>query len=126
MAGEVSGLAPGVYRYRPSSHSLRPVMLGDQRDELSAHALGQPPISRAPAVVVITALYVRTTPRYGDRGVRYVHMEVGHASQNIHLQAAALGLGTVVIGAFNDTGVQQALGLQEEEHPLYLMPIGRL
>jgi len=54
-----------------------------------------------------------------------VHMEVGHAGQNIHLQAETLGLGTVVIGAFDDSGVQAALGLQDNETPMYLMPVGR-
>jgi SagB-type dehydrogenase family enzyme len=125
VAGEVSGLEPGVYRYRPTSHTLSLVKPGDQRDELFTQALRQSPINQMPAVVVIAAVYERTTRRYGDRGERYVHMEVGHAGQNIHLQAASLGLGTVVIGAFNDSGVRQALGLREEEHPLYLMPVGR-
>lgn len=125
VAGEVAGLEPGVYRYRPMSHTLSPVRSGDQRDALYNQALRQNPVRQAPAVVVIAAVYERTTRRYGDRGERYVHMEVGHAGQNIHLQAADLGLGTVVIGAFNDSGVQKALGLREEEIPLYIMPVGR-
>jgi len=52
--------------------------------------------------IVIAAVYERTTDRYGERGVQYVHMEAGHAAQNLYLEATALNLGMVSIGAFND------------------------
>ncbi|MFO7996297.1 MAG: SagB/ThcOx family dehydrogenase, partial [Dehalococcoidia bacterium] len=66
------------------------------------------------------------THRYGDRGIRYVHMEVGHAAQNIYLQAVALNLGTVVIGAFHDDQVSGVLNLPANEQPLYIIPVGRI
>ena len=75
-------------------------------------------------MIAVAAEYRRTTGKYGERGVRYVHLEAGHAAQNVCLQAAALGLGSVAIGAFSDTGVAAVLevgGLQ----PLYLVPVGR-
>jgi len=81
-------------------------------------------VDRAPVTVVICAVYERTTARYGDRGIRYVHMEAGHAAQNLYLQAEALGLGGVVIGAFRDREVARILQLPDNEVPLYLMPIG--
>jgi nitroreductase len=55
-----------------------------------------------------------------------VHIETGHAAQNVYLQAGALGLGTVVIGAFDDQSLRELVGLEEGEHPLYLMPVGRI
>ncbi|HJX69867.1 MAG TPA: nitroreductase family protein, partial [Dehalococcoidia bacterium] len=61
---------------------------------------------------------------YGQRGARYVHIEVGHAAQNIHLQAVALGLGSVPIGAFYDEQVQRALALPKNQQPLYIIPVG--
>ena len=74
--------------------------------------------------IVFTAIYERTTRRYGDRGIRYVHMKAGHAAQNVYLQAIALGLGTVVVGAFRDDQVSEILNLPKNERPLYIMPEG--
>ncbi len=62
---------------------------------------------------------------YCSRGERYVLMEVGHAGQNIYLQATALGLATVAIGAFRDEQVREVLGLDKPYKPLYIMPVGR-
>jgi nitroreductase len=52
-------------------------------------------------------------------------MEAGHAAQNVYLQADALDLGTVTIGAFSDSDVTDVVGVQEQENPLYIMPVGR-
>lgn len=125
VAGQVEGLAPGVYGYLPEEHALYRVLSGDRREELFRVALFQEWIREAPGILVFTALYERTTRKYGERGIRYVHMEAGHAAQNVYLQAEALNLGTVVVGAFEDKGVQRVLGLSEKEAPLYLMPVGR-
>lgn len=123
VSGEVKGLEAGLYCYQPRRHLLSLIRQGDRRQELSQAALGQSMIAEAPSNLVITAIYERTTGRYGERGLRYVHMEVGHLGENVHLQCEALGLGTVVIGAFNDRAVKEALRI--EEAPLYIMPIGR-
>jgi len=116
-------LEAGVYHYQPQNHALRFLLSGDLRRELASVALGQMFIADAPAVIVFTAIYERTTSRYGSRGRRYVHLEAGHAAQNVYLQAEALELGTVVVGAFQDGRVKELLELDREE-PLYLMPIG--
>jgi SagB-type dehydrogenase family enzyme len=81
-------------------------------------------VREAPAVVVVAAVYERTSGRYGNRAERYVHIEVGHAAQNVYLQATALGLGTVIVGAFDDRRVQEVLGLANDEAPLALLPVG--
>ncbi|MEN3202715.1 MAG: SagB/ThcOx family dehydrogenase [Atribacterota bacterium] len=125
VAGQVEGLSPGVYRYLPEEHALYEVLSGDRREELFRVALFQQWIREAPVVLVLTAIYERTTRKYGERGIRYVHMEAGHAAQNVYLQAEALGLGAVVVGAFEDSGVQRILELPANERPLYLMPVGR-
>ena len=125
VCGNVTGLSPGVYRYIPDSHALEPVIGRDVRDDLYLAALQQAPVRDAPAVIVIAADYDRTTCKYGERGIRYVHMEAGHASENIYLQAYALRLGTVTIGAFDDNGVRSVLGLPQNQTPLYLMPVGK-
>jgi SagB-type dehydrogenase family enzyme len=125
VAGNVDGLVPGVYRYRPESHELQLTKSGRLRSALAAAALNQDWVRRAPAVLVFAGVYKRTTDKYGSRGRRYVHMEVGHAAQNVHMQAAARGLATVFVGAFEDTEVRAVLDLPRSHWPLGLMPVGR-
>lgn len=125
LAGEVRGLPAGVYKYRPPSHDLVRLLEGDQRRALYAAALQQEAIGEAAAVIVFAAVYERTTQKYGQRGERYVHMEIGSAAQNVYLQAEALGIGAVFIGAFYDEEVKTALGMPAEEQPLGVMPLGK-
>jgi len=120
----VVGLKEGVYHYVPSGHALVQTGGVDVRAKIASAALNQGFLAEAPLDVLIAADYERTTGRYGERGIRYVHIEVGHAGQNIYLQAEALGLGTVAVGAFEDKGVARAFGLPGDLEPLYLMPIG--
>ncbi len=124
VAGEVQGLEPGVYHYRPGNHQLIPTVSGDLRRRLAGCALDQAWIHDAAAVVVFAAVYQRTMRKYGERGERYVHMEVGHATQNLFLQAEALGLDTVVVGAFHDEALANLLQLSADVQPLLLMPVG--
>jgi SagB-type dehydrogenase family enzyme len=124
-AGQVTDLAAGGYRYHPWEHALEATVSGDLRGELSRAALYQDFIRRAAVSLIICADYSRTTWKYGSRGRRYVHMEVGHAAQNVSLQAEALGLGTVVVGAFREEEVARLLALPREEQPLCILPVGR-
>jgi SagB-type dehydrogenase family enzyme len=117
--------AEGVFRYDPPAHRLERISHVDLRPQLFRAALEQEPVLRAPVTVVLAAVYQRTASKYGARrSRRYVHMEVGHAAQNLLLQAVALGLGAVVIGAFEDDRVQAALSLPADHQPLYLIPVG--
>ena len=125
VAGDVDGLPPGVYHYHPDKHRLQQTEAGDLRHMLSRAALAQPWVKAAAAVVVVTAVYGRTTRKYGARGVRYVHMEVGHAAQNLFLQAEAIGLAAVVVGAFEDDAVATVLKLPTDVQPLMLIPVAR-
>ncbi len=125
VTGNVEDLSSGVYRYDPVEHELIKVLGEDVMGELASAALGQSWVREAGANIVFTAVYERTTQRYGDRGERYVHMEAGHASQNVYLQATALQLGTVTIGAFYDEQVRDILQLPQNEEPLYIMPVGK-
>jgi len=125
VVSNIQGLSPGVYHYMPQGHGLERIAEGDKRQVLYEAALRQAPVKTAPLVVVIAAEYERTVRRYGERGIRYVHMEAGHVAQNLCLQAVALGLGTVPIGAFEDEEVKNVLGLPEVHKPLYLIPVGR-
>lgn len=125
VAGNVEGLAPAAYHYRADAHQLAQHKPGEHRTALADAALRQSWLAKAAAVVVFTAACHRTSGKYGRRGLRYVHMEAGHAAQNLLLQAQALGLGAVVVGAFDDNEVAALLELPADLQPLILMPVGR-
>ena len=125
VAGNLENFDPGIYKYVSAGHKLMKIITGDQRHKLALAAHGQDSVADAAAVLVFTAVERRTTRKYGSRGVRYIHIEVGHASQNVFLEATALGLGAVVVGAFEDDAVAILLQLPDGETPLYLMPLGR-
>lgn len=124
-AGKVSELQPGLYRYVPSSHSLVKTGDADLRIDLADAALGQGQVRNAPAVIIVAADYARSSSQYGKRSTRYTHMEAGHVGQNISLQAITYGLGTVMVGAFDDDKVKRVLNLPRNEDPLYLIPVGK-
>jgi SagB-type dehydrogenase family enzyme len=123
--GDSAHLAAGMYKYDCRTHALARTAAQDRRAELSRAALHQGAIAKAPAVLLLCAVYERVTRTYGQRGMQYVFMEIGHAAQNVCLQAVALGLSTVVIGAFRDNEVKMIADLPAEEEPTYFIPVGR-
>lgn len=123
--GSVEGIEAGVYRYRPIEHVLTPHAEGDLRKQIAGAALRQDWMADSSTILVITAVFRRTTAKYGDRGRRYVHMEAGVVAQSASLMVSATGLGTTVVGAFDDEDVARLLNLPREMEPLLLMPLGR-
>lgn len=124
-ARSIQGLHPAIYRYRPQHHTLQQTEASDKHAQIAKAAFEQSWLANSPVILVISAIYERTTQKYGDRGIRYVHMEAGHAAQNVFLQAVALDLQTITVGAFDDNAISEILRLSSKEQPLYLMPIGR-
>ena len=118
-------LGEGLYRYAPAAHALHLVRAQDIRSSLAV-AARQEFIGQAPCIIAVCAVLQRTTQRYGQRGrLRYVPMDVGHAAQNLLLQATALGLVGCPVGSFDDQQISAVLGLTEGEIPLYLLPVGK-
>jgi SagB-type dehydrogenase family enzyme len=115
----------GLWHYEPGRHRLTQTHSVDLRPSLHGIALGQDALIEAPAVFVITAVTARMRSVYGKRAERYVHMEVGHAAENLLLQAVSLDLGGVLIGAFNDDWLNKVLRLPRGEEAMYLVPVGR-
>lgn len=113
-----------VYKYAPSSHSIKAVKVGDMRGELSAACMGQRSVAEAGVVFVFGAVFERTMGRYRARADRYVYVEAGHAGQNVLLEAVALGLGAVPVGAYDDAKVKEVVGMPEEEEAVYVIPVG--
>jgi SagB-type dehydrogenase family enzyme len=126
LVGGVTGLEPGVYRFRGEGHDLVHIGDGDLRAKVAHIALSQSWIAACQAIIVVAAVFARTKGKYGRRGERYVHMEVGHAAQNLYLQATALNLGTTIVGAFQDDRLHALIGMSEDEAPLALLPVGRV
>jgi SagB-type dehydrogenase family enzyme len=115
----------GLFHYLPGDpHAAVRLRAEDVRAQLAKTCLGQAFVAQAPLSIIFAAVYERTTGRYGERGIRYVHMDVGHAAENVHLQAEALGLGSCPVGAFNDKAVEEVLRLPAEQKPVYIVPVG--
>jgi SagB-type dehydrogenase family enzyme len=125
VVGNVSSLEKGIYKYDPFNHEIIKTKGGDYRNDLSLASLGQSCVRNGAVSIVFAAVYDRITKRYGERGIAYTYMEAGHAAQNVYLQAQALELGTVVVGAFVDDRVKNVVGMKEDETPLYILPVGR-
>lgn len=126
IASNVKELSEGIYKYDPFKHTINKIIGGDKRLEISNAALRQNAIESSSAMIVITAIYERTSVKYGKRAERYVHMEVGHVGQNIYLQTISLRLGTVMMGAFKDESLKKVLNLPANEFPLAIYPLGRI
>lgn len=125
VAWRVDGLAPALCRYLPAGHALERRAGAVPARELASAAHDQEWLAGAAAVIAVSAVPRRTAARYGSRAERYVAIEVGHVAQNVYLQAVGLGLGTVIVGAFDDLRVANLLGLATGEHPFALLPVGR-
>lgn len=116
--------AKGIWRYVPEDHAVVRESPEDRRTVIAAASFGQDAVRGAPVILVMTANVAITARKYGDRAERYVMLEAGHVAQNLLLEATALGLGAVPVGAFDDGAVRSAVGLPDADTPLYLIPIG--
>ena len=117
--------AAGVEWYLPADHCVQTILQEDVRPGLRRAAHDQDSITSAPAVFVFAAVYARATAKLGPGAEPYVHMDLGHAAQNLLLQATALDLSGVPIAWLEADGVRDVLGLPADQVPLYLVPVGR-
>lgn len=124
LAGKVEGLGSGTFRYLPATHALLPEQTGDQRAKLIEATGHQEWVTQGAAVFLISGVSSRSSVKYERRGVRFTHLEAGHAAQNLLLQAIGLGLEAGTIGGFDDQKVRTALALPAGEEPLYLLVVG--
>ncbi|HXZ85434.1 MAG TPA: SagB/ThcOx family dehydrogenase [Myxococcota bacterium] len=116
--------AHGVFHYDPRHERIARVDASDIRPALESAAGGQSAVGSAPLLVVFAAVQARTSAKYGKRAERYVSLEAGHAAQNVLLEATALGLGAVPVGAFDDDALARALPLPREQRPIYMVAVG--
>lgn len=124
VTGQIGEKESGFYHYNPNDHSLSKESEQDLRQSFAAAAYDQEWIEDAPINIIVTAFYERLATKYGDKAAQFVHLEAGHAAQNVLLQVESLGLGAVTVGGFDDEEVSATLGLTDEEMPLYIIPVG--
>jgi len=131
VAGAISELSIGLYRYDGGIHSLQFITGDDLREALCEAALeGQPWVGTAASMIVVTANFdtardhFRAQPPLGERGDRYVYIETGAVAENVHLQATGLGIGCVLVAGFDDKKVKGALNLPQELEPTALLCMG--
>jgi len=122
-------LRKGLFHYEPKKHVICQLNEKDIRSELSKAAFSPPnkeAVEKAPLTVVVPAdnkKALRASPLL-ENAVRFVHLEAGHAAQNLILQATALGLGACTITSYNTAMVYEALKIPYDHRPIYLIPIG--
>ena len=122
----VSQLEKGIYHYNVRKHALEFIKEGDFKDELFKAGLFQEMFLQAPVTLVYTAIFKRTTHKYGERGYRYIYIEAGHIAQNVSLQCVSIGLVSCVVGAFFDDMINKLIGIDgKEEAVIYLHTIGK-
>lgn len=125
VVSRVEGLPPGVYHYLPGreEHRIELVKRGSFGKQLFELSTQQDFIKRVAVNLVIATVTSRMEKQYGEAALRFVLMEMGHAVQNVHLQAEALGLGSVAVGYLQEAEVRELLCIEAE--PLYMVSIGR-
>lgn len=96
----------------------------DLRSDLMVAAFDQEAVGQAALVVAVIVVQARTAAKYGDRALRYVDLEAGHAAQNLLLQAVAIDLAAVSIGSFDDEAVGSVLQVPDGHEPRYLLAVG--
>jgi SagB-type dehydrogenase family enzyme len=113
---QVDGLEPGLFHYSPTDHCLHVLEADDLRGEVAASTLYPQYVERAALVVFITAMFERTTWKYGERGYRYALIEAGHVAQNLALVAAAMGLAAFSLGGYYDREIDDLIGIDGVTH----------
>lgn len=123
----VEGIAPGVYHYGPEGHVLHELRSGDFRKDVVRFGLNQSFLGECAAVVYLTMIFQRMRFKYGERSYRYGVIEAGHLGQNLYLAATSMGLGACAVGAYDDRGINELLGVDGvEEVSVYLLSVGRI
>lgn len=123
----VAGLDPGLHHFSVLSNELRQVRAGDLSPRIyDALVFFQSHLAyNATALFFLTAVFERSTFKYGARGYRFILLEAGHVAQNLCLAATALGLGSLNIGGYYDDKVDDLLGLDGlTQSTVYMVAIG--
>lgn len=121
----VDGIEPGIYHYQVKEHALALMKAGDYTEIVPPLLSGQAFTSKCAVIFLLTAIFQRTTRKYGERGYRFVMLDAGHIGQNMYLSSVGLGLGCLAIGGFYDREIEELLEIDGvEESPVYSLCVG--
>lgn len=124
-AAEVGGIERGLYHFSPADLKLRGLRRGDWRGFIARAAAGRPSLLKARAIVVLSALFWRSTWKYRARAYRYCFWDAGTMLANLLAAAAAEGLSTEIVTAFADPEIETLLDIDgEKEGALCLVALG--
>lgn len=124
----VEGLANGIYRYLPLTHSL---VFERTVENLAAHLTavtrGQSFTGQSAVTFIWAAIPERTEWRYAEASYKVIALDAGHVCQNLYLACEAISAGTCAIAAYEQTLVDDLLGVDgEEEFSIYIAPVGKV
>jgi SagB-type dehydrogenase family enzyme len=133
LVNRVAGLRPGLYRFLALEHKLTEVDLRPGiADAITQACWGQGMVKACAVTFIWVAVPYRMTWRYGQRGYRYMHLDAGHACQNLYLAAEAIAGGVCAIAAFSDEDMNRLLGLdgahteRGAQFVIYLATVGKV
>jgi SagB-type dehydrogenase family enzyme len=127
LANRIDGLPVGLYQYLAVEHRLAAIDAdADTAERLVGACYGQAMVKTAAATFIWVADRYRMAWRYGERGIRYLHLDAGHICQNLYLAAESIGAGACAVAAFYDEQVNEILGLDGvDRFAVYLAPVGK-
>lgn len=122
----VESLQQHCYHYAPRTHALEELISSSPLPKLSDIWYQPLPNASPAAVILITSLWSRNFPKYGEFAYRLGLFEAGHSVQNMLLAATALSIKARPIGGIETEKVVQLLSLEKsDEDPLYLVVLGQ-
>ncbi len=122
----VTDIGKGIYYYNARRHSLDLLMPGTYNYAFGEALLGQEWVRASAVLLVLSAVFPRTTSKYGERGYRFALLDAGHIGENIYLMATAMELAVVGIGGFYDDDVNALLGIDGvNEAAVYAVAVGK-
>lgn len=123
---KVESLEPGIYHYQVSNHSLEALQLFDPTEKLSEVLCGQEYCEQASVVFLISGFLARTQYKYGERGYRYVLLDIGHLAQNLYLSCTALDKSIMTTCGFFDDLANELLQIDgKAETMMYAAFVGQ-
>ncbi|TGC08979.1 SagB/ThcOx family dehydrogenase [Methanolobus halotolerans] len=127
LVNNVEGLDKGLYHFLPIEHELARIEAGEHiAEHIRSACLDQPFVVNSAVTFIWTAVPNRMKWRYGERGYRYLHLDVGHVCQNLYLSAQSVGCGVCAIAAFLDDNMNALLRIDgEKEFTIYIATVGK-